>query len=267
MTQPRQAIPRLLYRLGTPLANAGQVTYEFLAWSGEALRSTGAALFQTEVIVERFFSLMVKSWVLVVITSFATGAAMALQFGEGMSRFGGKLYVPNVVAFAIVKALGPVFACLMVSARSGGGVAAELGSMQVTQQIDALKALGANPYEKLVAPILIAFMCGMPLLTFLADVAGIAGGLLASYNSLNIAPALYLQKTIDSVSLRDLVVSLAKTSLFGGVISLICCFLGMRTRVGTSGIGIATTSAIVAANIFVLVADLLFTKLLWILKW
>ncbi|RYZ52520.1 MAG: ABC transporter permease [Proteobacteria bacterium] len=224
------------------------------------------ASFSLRLIIERFFSLIISAWFLVGITSFATGAALALQFGQGMSRFGGKLYVPNIVAFAIIRALGPVFACLMVAARSGGGVAAELGSMKVTQQIDALKALGANPTEKLVAPIVIALFIGMPFLTFIADVAGITGGLLAATGSLGIAPSLYLQKTVESVHMSDLVISLGKTSVFGATIGLISCFIGMRTTTGTSGIGIATTSAIVAANIFVLVADLLVTKIIWMLQ-
>jgi len=257
----------VLLRIGAPLARGGQVTYEFLELFLDFLRNVPKALMSPNVIVERFFSLVVSAWFLVAITSFATGAALALQFGQGMARFGGKLYVPNIVAFAIVRALGPVFACLMVAARSGGGVAAELGSMKVTQQIDALKALGANPTEKLVAPIVIALALGMPFLTFIADVAGITGGLLAATGSLNIAPTLYLQKTVESVHIMELVISLAKTSVFGATIGLISCFIGMRTTTGTSGIGIATTSAIVAANIFVLVADLLVTKVLWMLQW
>ena len=257
----------LLLLLGNPLALAGQGTYDFLALAMEVIRSFGAAFRFPGLILERLHSLVVRAWFLVAITSFATGAALALQFGQGMSRFGGKLYVPNIVAFAIVRALGPVFACLMVAARSGGGVAAELGSMRVTQQIDALKALGANPTEKLVAPIVIALTIGMPILTFLADVAGIGGGLLVSTSSLGIAATLYLQKTVDSIHMIDLIISLAKTSLYGGIIGLISCFVGMRTITGTSGIGVATTSAIVAANIFVLVADLLVTKVLWVLQW
>ena len=257
----------LLLRLGNPLAIAGHDTYDFMALGGNVILSLCAAFRSPGVILERFNSLIVNAWPLVTITSFATGAGLALQFGQGMSRFGGQLYVPNIVAFAIVRALGPVFACLMVAARSGGGVAAELGSMRVTQQIDALKALGADPIEKLVAPIVIALVLGMPILTFLADVAGIAGGLLVSTGSLGITASLYLQKTIDSVYIIDLMISLAKTAVYGGIIGLISCFIGMRTKSGTSGIGIATTTTIVAANIFVLVADLLVTKVLWVLQW
>lgn len=256
-----------LYHVGTPLAHAGEVVADFLILTFEVVRCMPKALKSPGVIVERFQSLIISAWFLVVITSFATGAAMALQFGQGMSRFGGKLYVPDIIAFAIVRALGPVFACLMVAARSGGGVAAELGSMRITQQIDALRALGTKPEEKLVAPIVIALVCGMPFLTFLADVAGIAGGLLVSISSLGIAPALYIQKTMHAVPFDDLLFSLAKTSIFGGVIGLISCFMGMRTRTGTSGIGIATTTAIVAANIFVLVGDFFITKLQWMAQW
>ncbi len=257
----------ILLRLGEPLARSGQTTTDFLLLVKDVTLAIPKALLSPSVIVERFFSLIVSSWLLVAITSFATGAALALQFGQGMTRFGGKLYVPNIVAFAIIRALGPVFACLMVAARAGGGVSAELGSMKVTQQIDALKALGSNPYEKLAAPIVIALALGLPFLTFIADFAGIAGGLMASTGSLGIAPSLYLQKTVDSIRVSEFLFSLIKTSVFGAVIGLIACFHGERTKNGTSGIGVATTTAIVAANIFVLIADLLVTKLQWILKW
>ncbi|HYX33775.1 MAG TPA: ABC transporter permease [Oligoflexus sp.] len=261
------AMQLFLYNVGTPLAQAGEVVADFLYMTRDVLVCVPKALKSPGVIVERFQSLVISSWFLVVITSFATGAAMALQFGQGMSRFGGKLYVPDIIAFAIIRALGPVFACLMVAARSGGGVAAELGSMKITQQIDALRALGTKPEEKLVAPIVIALILGMPFLTFLADVAGITGGLLVSAGSLGIAPSLYIEKTMNAVPFDDLLFSLAKTSIFGGIIGLIACFMGMRTQTGTSGIGIATTTAIVAANIFVLVGDFFITKLQWIMQW
>ncbi len=267
MMRPLHSFHIFLLRLGSPLADAGLVSFEFLTLVKDFLRCVPGALRSPSVILERFHTLIISATVLVVITSFATGAGLALQFGQGMSRFGGKLYVPNIVAFAIIRSLGPVFACLMVAARSGGGVAAELGSMRVTQQIDALKAMGADPNEKLVAPIVIALALGMPFLTFLADVAGITGGLLVSMSSLGIAAPLYLQKTVDSVQFFDLLISLTKTAVFGGIIGLISCFIGMRSSTGTSGIGIATTAAIVAANIFVLVADLLVTKIQWMLRW
>ncbi len=267
MKSPAHAARVVLTGLGTPVASGGRVTYDFLELVGEVIKQIPKAVMSPGVILERIFELIVNAWFLVAITSFATGAALALQFGQGMSRFGGKLYVPNIVAFSIVRALGPVFACLMVAARSGGGVAAELGSMKVTQQIDALKALGANPTEKLVAPIVIALFVGMPVLTFIADFAGILGGMLAATGSLGIAIPLYLQKTFDSIEARELIVSLSKTAVFGGTIGLITSFIGMRTKTGTSGIGVATTSAIVAANIFVLIADLIVTKVLWMLKW
>lgn len=256
----------VLARIGAPWARAGEITFDFLALLIDVLKAVPRTLLAPGVIIERFQRLVVNSWVLVAVTSFATGAALALQFGEGMSRFGGKLYVPNIVAFAIVRALGPIFACLMVAARAGGGIAAELGSMKVTQQIDALHALGSRPSEKLIAPICIALGMGLPLLTFIADVAGIAGGLMAATSSLSIAPSLYLQKTFASIHLSEILISFAKTSFFGISIGLIACFNGLRTETGTAGIGVATTAAIVAANIFVLVGDLLITKTIWMFQ-
>lgn len=267
MSTPLPSPLGALARIGAPLSHAGDVTFDFLALAAAVARTAIPALGSPGVLLERFMTLVVRAWPLVAITSFATGAALALQFGQGMARFGGKLYVPNVVAIAMVRALGPVFACLMVAARSGGGIAAELGSMRVTQQIDALKALGDDPVRTLVAPTVLALAFGMPFLTFVSDIAGIAGGLLAAAGSLGIAPDLYLQKTVDSIQASDLIIGLAKTSVFGALIALIACFLGMRTKNGTSGIGVATTTAIVAANIFVLIADLLVTKALWVLRW
>ena len=255
------------YRLGQPLVNAGLLAFEFLEFSGQTLLRLFPACRAPGVILERCYTLIAKSWFLIGITGFATGAAMALQFGHGMTRFGGKLYVPNLVGIAIVRALGPVFASLMVAARSGGGVAAEIGSMKVTQQLDALRALGADPLEKIVAPIVISLIFGLPILTFLADIAGITGGLLVSMSSLGIAPSLYLQKTVDSLQLIDLVMSFSKTTVFGAFIGLISCFVGMRTTAGTAGIGLATTKAIVSANICVLLADLIITKIQWIAHW
>lgn len=257
----------ILARIGTPLARAGNVTFAFMELVIAVARCAIPSLGAPGVLFDRLYSLVARAWPLVAITSFAIGAALALQFGQGMSRFGGKLFVPNIVAIAMVRALGPVFACLMVAARSGGGIAAELGSMRVSQQIDALEALGADPIQELVAPTVFALAIGMPLLTFISDVAGIAGGLATSAGSLGIAPGLYLQKTVDSIHASDLVIGLAKTSVFGALIALIACFLGMRTKNGTSGIGVATTAAIVAANIFVLLADLIVTKALWVLRW
>lgn len=264
MRRPAHIIRTFLIGIGSPWARAGLLTFDFLAFSADVLRFVPRALLSPGVILERFSHLIAKAWILVAVTSFATGAALALQFGEGMSRFGGKLYVPNIVAFAIVRALGPIFACLMVAARSGGGIAAELGSMKVSQQIDALQALGSEPNEKLTAPICIALFLGLPLLTFIADVAGITGGLLVGSGSLGIAPSFYLQKTFASIHISEVLISFAKTAFFGLSIGLIASFNGLRTGAGTAGIGVATTAAIVAANIFILVADLLITKALWI---
>ena len=255
-----------LVRIGQPLSRAGEVTFEILDLGWKTARSSVFALASPSVVIERFLLLVYRTAPLVFITSFATGAALALQFGQGMARFGGKLYVPNILAIAIVKALGPVFACLMIAARAGGGIAAEIGAMKVTQQLDALKALGSDPVQKLVAPSVLALMLGGPFLAFISDFSGILGGLLAGMGSLGIAPALYLEKTMNSIREADVVIGLVKTAVFGGGVALIGSYCGLRTKTGTAGIGVATTAAIVAANVFVLVADLIVTKLIWVLQ-
>jgi phospholipid/cholesterol/gamma-HCH transport system permease protein len=217
-------------------------------------------------LIDQFYILAVKSFPLVAVTSISTGAVMALQFGYGMERFGGTLYVPTIVAASMVKVLGPLFTCLMLAGRAGAGVAAEIASMNVTQQVDALKALGTNPIAKLVVPRTLALAFGAPLLSNFADVLGIAGGLAVGVSQLNISSALYLHKSLEAVSASDIILGNLKTMFYGAIIGLIASFEGLRTQNGTIGIGHATTQTVVKSSIFVMVSDLLITKLTWMLR-
>ncbi len=252
--------------LGGGLIAFFELVTEFLILGWATLKACFTRPFYVSLTIEQFNLLIVKSIPLVLITVASTGAVMALQFGQGMSRFGGKLYVPTVVTMAIIRALSPILTSLMIAGRVGAGIAAELGSMSVTQQVDAIRALGTDPIRKLVVPRVIVLTLGLPMLTLLSDLAGILGGLVSAFTSLGISPSLYVQKSYDAIKMHDLIFSTTKTGLFGCAIALIASFNGLRTRGGTAGIGIATTKTVMAASLLIMISDVFLTKLAWILR-
>lgn len=258
---------RFLEGVGGRLFTLFEATFEWSALVWATFRCAFTRPFGFSLVLEQFMLLIVKSAPLVFITALSTGAVMALQFGYGMERFGGKLYVPTIVAISIVRVLGPVFTCLMLAGRAGAGIAAELGSMAVTQQVDAIRALGTDPIKKLVVPRVLVLMVGAPLLTLMADILGITGGMLVSASGLQISPALYIQKSFEALKVADILVGTGKTVLFGLFIGFTSCFYGLRTREGTVGIGFSTTKAVVLSSIFIMVGDVFVTKVSWILKW
>jgi phospholipid/cholesterol/gamma-HCH transport system permease protein len=193
---------------------------------------------------------------------------MALQFGYGLEKFGGKLYVPKVVALSFVRELGPVFTGLMLAARVGAGIASELGSMTVTQQIDAIRALGTSPLKKVVIPRIIATFVSLPLLTVIANTVGILGAILVCASELGIDAEFGLQKVTSTVVIKDYVEGIIKTCFFAFLISVPACYFGLRTTAGTRGVGISTTKAVVVSSILIVVSDFFLSKLLWIItRW
>ena len=199
------------------------------------------------------------------LTALFTGMVMALQFAVGLERFGSKEYVALIGALAIIRELGPVLTSVVVGGRVGSGITAEIGSMQVTEQIDAIRALGANPVKKLVVPRFVAMLIVLPMLAFLADVTGVAGGLIIGTFQLGLSPHTYVYNVINGVGLDDLFSGIAKTVFFAAGITLIACREGMATTGGTEGVGQATTRTGVSSLIFVFVADFFLTKLFLIL--
>lgn len=262
-----RVLERLLTRVGGRLMAICEDIGDFTMLGLHAARVTVTRPFAWSVAVEQFMQLIVRSAPLLLLAAGSVGAVMALQFGLGMSRFGGKLYVPTVVAVSIVRALGPVFTCLLLAGRVGAGIAAEIGGMTVGQQVDALRTLGTDPIEKLVVPRLAVLIIGTPILTLLADVMGILGGLAAGVSSLGISSSLYMQKSLAAIKLDDVVVGTGKTVIYGLFIGLIACHLGLKKIEGTKGIGVAATRSVVAASIFIMIADLVITKLTWVLRW
>jgi phospholipid/cholesterol/gamma-HCH transport system permease protein len=206
-----------------------------------------------------------RSSTIVLITALFTGMVLALQTGIALARFGAKPYVGAVVGLSLARELGPVLTALMVGGRVGAGITAEIGSMQVTEQVDAIRAMGADPVQKLVLPRVLAATAALPLLTILADVLGVLGGLALAWSQFGIDPSFYLQTIANTVTLDDLFSGIVKTFVFGWLIAMVGCSMALQTTGGTVGVGRATTRAVVAASIGVLVTDFFMTQLMVIL--
>lgn len=209
----------------------------------------------------QFDSIVVRSTIIVTLTALFTGMVLALQTVVSLTRFGAKPYTGSFVGLAFVLELGPVLTALMVSGRVGAGITAEIGSMAVTEQVDAIRAMGADPVQKLVLPRVLSLTLGLPMLTMLAYILGIFGGAVIA-QQYGITGNFYLQTVINVVTISDVFESLSKTIVFGWMIAMVGCFLGMRTTGGTVGVGRATTTAVVTGSIGVLVSDFFLTKLL-----
>ena len=206
-----------------------------------------------------FFSLPV-----VALTALFTGMVLALQSYTGFSRFGAESAIASVVVLSVTRELGPVLAGLMVSGRAGAAIAAELGTMRVTDQIDALSTLSTDPMKYLVAPRLLAATIALPLLVMLADILGVMGGFLVATQKLGFSSGGYLTSTFSNLQSQDVVSGLIKAAVFGFVIALMGCFNGYRSRGGAQGVGAATTSAVVSASILILALDYVLTQVLFV---
>lgn len=197
----------------------------------------------------------VKSIPVVLITGGFTGMVLALQSYTGFKRFNAEAFVGTVVALSMTRELGPVLSGLMVSGRVGAAMAAELGTMQVTEQIDALYTLATNPIKYLVVPRFLAALIVMPILTIFADVVGILGGYLISVKLLGSNPTIYLRRTFDYLDLEDIYIGLFKACIFGIIIATIGCYQGFNTRGGAEGVGKSTTRAVVMSSLLILIAN------------
>ena len=206
-----------------------------------------------------FFSLPV-----VALTALFTGMVLALQSYTGFSRFSAESAIASVVVLSVTRELGPVLAGLMVSGRAGAAMAAELGTMRVTDQIDALSTLSTEPMKYLVAPRLLAGIIALPLLVVVADILGVMGGFLVATWKLGFNPSTYLVNTFSNLRSEDVVSGLIKAAVFGFLIALMGCFNGYRSKGGAQGVGAATTSAVVSASILILALDYILTQVLFV---
>jgi phospholipid/cholesterol/gamma-HCH transport system permease protein len=211
-------------------------------------------------IVEQVYYIGIRSLSLAAVTGLATGSVMALQFGYGLARFGGTLYIPKIVALSIVREMGPVFTSLLVAGRIGSGIASEVASMKVTQQIDAIRALGTSPIKRIVIPRLIACLIALPLLTLIADYVGLFGAMLVSAKELGINHEYFISKSIETLRLYDMLTGMAKTVVFAFFIAVTACWKGLNTEGGTEGVGNTTTWVVVTSSIFIMISDYFLTK-------
>jgi len=203
----------------------------------------------------------IKSIPVVLITGAFTGMVLALQSYTGFKRFNAEAFVGTVVALSMTRELGPVLSGLMVSGRVGSAMAAELGTMQVTEQIDALYTLATNPIKYLIVPRFLASVIIMPILTLFADVVGILGGYMVSVNLLGSNPTIYIRRTFDYLDLEDFYIGLLKAIVFGMIIAIIGCYQGFQTQGGAEGVGKATTKAVVVSSLLILIANYFITAL------
>ena len=209
---------------------------------------------------EQMYNMGVKSLSIVIMTSTFTGLVLALQFGHEMAVYGAKMYTGSVLGVALVRELGPVIISLVIAGRVGAGITAELGSMAVTEQIDAMRALGTNPYKKLAATRFIALTIMLPILVAIGDVCGMIGGWVVSVTTLGISSDFYWNLAVQYLYFSDLFAGMLKPFVFGMAIATIACYLGFTVTGGTKGVGEATTKSVVVSSILIFVLDFLITK-------
>jgi phospholipid/cholesterol/gamma-HCH transport system permease protein len=198
---------------------------------------------------------------IVLLTGFFSGAVMALQMGRSLQDYGQTGRVGSFVSIILVRELGPVLTAVMVAGRNSSGIASELGSMKVTEQIDAMRALGTDPIKKLVTPRVIAAAIVLPLLTIISDFVGIFGGFIVAKFELNLEGAQYWATVWQSLVLKDVTQGLLKPFLFSFAISLVGCYYGLRTTGGTEGVGRATTNAVVVASVLIFILTFFITQI------
>jgi phospholipid/cholesterol/gamma-HCH transport system permease protein len=250
-----------LTAVGRPLLSLFAVTGRLAVFVARALSHCVRPPIYMRNVVRQFYTIGYNSLPVVGLTAVFTGAVLALQSYTGFSRFSAPSAIPTVVVVSITRELGPVLASLMVAGRVGAAIAAEIGTMRVTEQIDALETLATNPMKYLVAPRVLAGLIMMPLLVAIADVIGILGGFVVSAFILDFNQAAYLISTINALHTTDVVTGLVKAAVFGTIITLLGCFNGYSSRGGAQGVGAATTNAVVYASVLILFSDYFLTEL------
>lgn len=211
--------------------------------------------------VQQMESLGVRSMGIVTVTSVFIGMVMTIQFAFGLRRFGGLEYIPRVVVLSFCRELAPTLTAIIVGGRIGSGMAAEVGAMNVTEQVDAIRALGADPAKKLVLPRMLAAILVMPILSVYALALGVIGGIIVCWAQFDVTPTFFVTSSLEVTRISDFLVGVAKTPFFGYIIAIVGCHFGLRTSGGTEGVGLSTTRTVVAVSIAILIADFVLTKL------
>jgi phospholipid/cholesterol/gamma-HCH transport system permease protein len=217
--------------------------------------------FEGRAIVKQLESLGVASVGIVVVTSVFIGMVMAVQFAFGLQKFGGLEYTGRVIALSFARELAPTLTAVIVGGRIGSGMAAELGAMAVTEQIDAIRALGADPLKKLVWPRLAASVIVLPVVAAFSLVLGFAGAMMITDLQFDVPSSFFFRSALSAVNMSDFLAGMLKTPFFGAIIALVGCHFGMTTKGGTAGVGNSTTRTVVVISIAILIADFILTKL------
>jgi len=248
-------------RLLTAVRHIGKVAL----LTGETVRFSFRRPFGFDLLMSQLHHLGVRSLSITIITALFTGMVLALQTAHTLGMYGAKLLIADAVSLSLVRELGPVLTALLVAGRVGAGITAEIGSMAVTEQVDAIRALGASPVQKLVVPKVLATIIMLPMLTILADFVGILGGLIISVKELDQTVGYYSQHVITALSFDDIFSGIGKTFFFAAFISIIGCYNGLNATGGADGVGRATTGTVVVASILILISNFFLTKLFLLL--
>lgn len=214
-------------------------------------------------IFAHMYNIGVLSFPIVFLVSLFTGMVLALQSAYQLTKMDAQMYISSLVALSVVRELGPVLTALVIAGRVGASITAELGTMKVTEQIDALETLAANPVKYLVVPRFLALCLMLPILTIYSDFIGIAGGYLIGVYKLLIGPTIYIKMTFDPLMFKDIFTGLFKSLVFAVIICIISCYEGFRTEGGAEGVGKSTTLSVVTSFILIIAADCLFTALFY----
>ncbi|MFH0840165.1 MAG: ABC transporter permease [Candidatus Omnitrophota bacterium] len=213
--------------------------------------------------IDQMNKIGVNSLPIVLLTSLFTGMVLALQSAYQMQKMSSEMYIASLVSLSIVRELGPVLTALVVAGRVGAAITAELGTMKVTEQIDALETLATNPIKYLVVPRFLALFIMLPLLTIYADMIGIFGGYIIGVFKLHITPRMYMRMTYQPLVFKDVFTGLIKSVVFGVIIAIVACFQGMRTEGGAEGVGKSTTQSVVISFIMIIAADCFITAMFY----
>jgi phospholipid/cholesterol/gamma-HCH transport system permease protein len=250
---------RLAQKIGHfTLANLSKLG-EISIFTFKSISSCFTAPFYPSLVLRQFLQIGYYSLPVVGLTAIFSGAVLALQSYSGFSRFNAESTIATVVVLSITRELGPVLAGLMVAGRVGASMAAEIGTMKVTEQIDALRTLSTDPFKYLIAPRVIAGVLMLPLLVLIADIIGVMGGYLVSVHSLGFSAGPYIANTFKFLEQIDVVSGLVKAAFFGLTISIMGCYFGYNSRGGAEGVGVATTNAVVSASIVILLLNYVIT--------
>ncbi len=212
-------------------------------------------------IVDQIRALGSESVIITTVIGMTTGFIMTLQFGHGLAKFGGTLYVPALVSLSIFREMAPMFLSLVIAGRVGSGIAAEIGAMNVTQQIDALRAMGTSPVRVLVVPRMLALMIALPLLATYADFVGLIGSFFVSYMEFDMSLGFFMNKVLTTLKMHDYISGLVKTIIFAFIITIVACHRGLKTKCGTKGVGDAATWVVVTSSVWILISDFILTKI------